>query len=334
MIDAKRNLGIDLLKFMAALLVVNSHIDIMYGKYSALATGGSIGDILFFFCSGFTLFMKPIGKGRPGGVICSFPDWYKRRINRIWPSLIVVALIKCWLFDSNKTIAQAFFYHGYWFIDCIMLYYIVIYLIGAYWKWDYKWIYVAVSVATFIWFYMIDKPEGYTMYHPGSIIKWLPYFLLMLMGAQLGRVSVNKKNVKMHNSWLYLFLFFVYAAIYYLIYGLSTRYSSLQWIQPFSFIPLIPCIYNIYKFACHPSMDAFIRRWYWIIATIGGLCLEIYLVHYFFITDRYNEYLPLNILAMLLLSLIFAYVLRCGSRFFAQTFKDAPYDWKAIIKLY
>ena len=67
MIDAKRNLGIDLLKFMAALLVVNSHIDIMYGKYSALATGGSIGDILFFFCSGFTLFMKPIGKGLPGG---------------------------------------------------------------------------------------------------------------------------------------------------------------------------------------------------------------------------------------------------------------------------
>lgn len=59
MIEAKRNVGIDFLKFMAALLVVNSHIDIMYGKYSMLATGGTIGDILFFFCSGYTLFLKP-----------------------------------------------------------------------------------------------------------------------------------------------------------------------------------------------------------------------------------------------------------------------------------
>lgn len=69
MIDPKRNVGIDFLKFMAAILVVNSHVDIMYGKYAFLSTGGTLGDILFFFCSGYTLFMKPISKASGGGHI-------------------------------------------------------------------------------------------------------------------------------------------------------------------------------------------------------------------------------------------------------------------------
>lgn len=54
-----RNIGIDILKFLAVLLITNSHMELLYGKYSVMATGGTIGDVLFFFCSGFTLFMKP-----------------------------------------------------------------------------------------------------------------------------------------------------------------------------------------------------------------------------------------------------------------------------------
>ena len=49
----KKNLSIELLKFIAVILVVNSHMDSLYGKYSALATGGAIGDTLFFFASGW-----------------------------------------------------------------------------------------------------------------------------------------------------------------------------------------------------------------------------------------------------------------------------------------
>lgn len=54
-----RNIGIDILKFLAVLLITNSQMELLYGKYSVMATGGTIGDVLFFFCSGFTLFMKP-----------------------------------------------------------------------------------------------------------------------------------------------------------------------------------------------------------------------------------------------------------------------------------
>lgn len=56
-----RNIGLDILKFIAAFMITNCHLDVMYGKYSILATGGWVGDALFFFCSGFALFLKPVG---------------------------------------------------------------------------------------------------------------------------------------------------------------------------------------------------------------------------------------------------------------------------------
>ena len=51
----QRNIGIDILKFMAVVLVLNSHFDLIYpGPLDKLATGGTIADGLFFMCSGFT----------------------------------------------------------------------------------------------------------------------------------------------------------------------------------------------------------------------------------------------------------------------------------------
>lgn len=53
----QRDFRIDVLKFLAIFLIINSHSDIAYPKYSILATGGAIGDCLFLFCSGYTLLL-------------------------------------------------------------------------------------------------------------------------------------------------------------------------------------------------------------------------------------------------------------------------------------
>lgn len=53
----KRDIAIDVVKFLAVLLIINSHADCMYPKFQLLATGGAIGDCLFLFCSGFTLLL-------------------------------------------------------------------------------------------------------------------------------------------------------------------------------------------------------------------------------------------------------------------------------------
>lgn len=59
--NEKRNISLDVLKFIAAIMITNSHLGSQYGQYSTLATGGYLGDALFFFCSGFALFLKPLG---------------------------------------------------------------------------------------------------------------------------------------------------------------------------------------------------------------------------------------------------------------------------------
>ena len=53
----ERDFAIDIVKFIAVLLIIYSHADIMYPRMQILATGGAIGDCLFLFCSGFTLFL-------------------------------------------------------------------------------------------------------------------------------------------------------------------------------------------------------------------------------------------------------------------------------------
>lgn len=55
MLVKTRDISIDIVKFFAVFLIINSHADICYPKYSVLATGGAIGDALFLFCSGYTL---------------------------------------------------------------------------------------------------------------------------------------------------------------------------------------------------------------------------------------------------------------------------------------
>lgn len=76
-----RDYSIDILKFLAVFLIINSHMDALYVKYDMLATGGVIGDVLFLFASGYTLLLSKCN--------LSFDNWYKRRINRIYPSVFV-----------------------------------------------------------------------------------------------------------------------------------------------------------------------------------------------------------------------------------------------------
>ena len=48
----KRLYYIDLLKVIAVFLIINSHCEPVY-RIKQLATGGALGNSLFFICSGF-----------------------------------------------------------------------------------------------------------------------------------------------------------------------------------------------------------------------------------------------------------------------------------------
>ena len=118
----KRDYSIDILKFLAVFLIINSHMDALYTDYKILATGGTLGDTLFLFCSGYTLLLSKQN--------IRFDNWYKRRINRIYPSVLVCALMGAlfkWQSDINILKLG-----GGEFVIAIMIYYILIYFIKVY----------------------------------------------------------------------------------------------------------------------------------------------------------------------------------------------------------
>lgn len=316
----ERNISIDILKCFAALVITNSHMELLYGKYSILATGGAIGDVLFFFCSGYTLFL-----GRIGG---RFDNWYKRRINRIYPTIFAWALMSCMLFNYHYNMIHILLFGGGWFVSCIMLYYVVLYFIQRYLLNYLKWTFISVALGCAAWFFMADTSTNYNMYGY-DYFKWFHYFLFMLMGAMMG-MSPQKYNYNFGPDCIKLIGCII---LFYMLYAFK-NIPELNKFQMLTWFPLGGITFYFYKI-CNSSL---LKRAYghtilgWLIKLIGGLCLEIYLVQYALFTDKMNKVFPLNLFIMFVIIVTSAYILRCVSRVFAQTFKDMDYDWKAVFK--
>lgn len=151
----ERNIGIDILKFIAALIITNSHMELLYGKYSALATGGAIGDVLFFFCSGFTLFLGKMGR---------FDNWYKRRINRIYPTVFAWAIMGAFIFGYHNDMKYTLIDGGGWFVTCIMIYYVILYIIRRVMQNKLKWAFMITGIIVIAWYFIMNPPFGFNMY--------------------------------------------------------------------------------------------------------------------------------------------------------------------------
>ena len=168
-----KNKAVVLLKFLAALLITYSHMKILFPKYEELVTGGAIGDALFFFCSGFTLFL-----GRKS----SFANWYGRRVRRIYPSIIMWALLSALVFGWSWNVTDLLTTPRYWFIPCIMVYYAIFYFIREYLAQHLKAVfYVSLALITVMSFFILDMGSS-VMYAQVSFMR-VYFFIFMLMGA-------------------------------------------------------------------------------------------------------------------------------------------------------
>lgn len=319
----KRDIGVDNLKFIAALLITNSHMDLLYPSHLPLSTGGAIGDVLFFFVSGFLFFLKPMG---------SFDNWYKKRINRIYPTVFAWAILRTLFFGREDNMIEILLYGGGWFISCIMIYYVLIYLIN-YFMLSRLYLAFLLSVLIVItWFVLLDNPDGYNMYGD-TYFKWGHYFLFMLMGSIMGH---SKKTLQFRLVLDLIKLVVCIILFYGLLYSGRNYFTILHDLQVISLVPLLGITYYFYKVANSDLSKRIYNHKIFgaIIKIIGGLCLEIYLVQTPMFTDVMNDYFPLNLLAMFLVILVAAYILRCVSRIFSQIFKEQNFDWKGVFRLY
>ena len=316
-----KNKAVIILKFVAALLITYSHMGALFPQYKGLVTGGAIGDGLFFFCSGFTLFL-----GRQG----SFPNWYKRRINRIYPTIIAWALLSAVFFGWTWSVTDLVTTPRYWFIPCIMVYYAIFYFIRTYmldrlgWAFSLTFVVIAAS-----YFFVLDLDSS-VMYADVTYMR-IYYFSFMLLGATVA-VRKNRSDAGPKKALLYVLLGLV---SYYACMGVYKIDPFFCRFQLLSLFPLLFAVYWMYR-ACETSAVQRILNSEKTgpgIYFVSCLTLEIYMVQYALFTDKMNGIFPANIAVTYLAIFAAAYALKCASRLFLQIFRDGEFDWHKIYQL-
>lgn len=324
----RRDISIDIVKFLAVFLIINSHSDIMYVRYSALATGGAIGDALFLSCSGYTLFWS--GTKR-------FDNWYKRRISRIYPSVfacLFIVLILGYLPVNHLDMSKI---GGGEFIIAIMIYYVLLYFVQKYCMGHFSWVVMGVIAATLIayWFFPYKtETGGRGIYGITTYFRWIPYFAMMLMGAWIGlKVKVGELNVKA--KWIDVVMLFLCVIVFYGVQFLSKKNVNIAPYQIVTLPILAGIVYYLWK-CCNAELFKKIYATsigHSIIMLIGGLCLESYLIQNYLFTDKLNWLFPLNLPIVTIYILFVAYVCRCLARVFSQTFRTEDYQWRKVFEI-
>lgn len=182
-------------------------------QYKIFATGGAIGDCLFLFCSGYTLLLSKRQ--------LRFDNWYKQRIKRIYPSVIICAVTGSILgFSRNISIMTLC---GGEFILAIMSYYILIFFIRKYAQKNIPSLLISTYIISLI-VYIIFFPYKYEtgergIYGITTLYRWLPYFSFMLLGAWIGL----KHNTIRYNSAKDFSKMMICLILFYGIQFLSTK---------------------------------------------------------------------------------------------------------------
>ena len=313
----ERDTGIDFVKFVALFLVLNSHMGMSYvDEFKSLATGGAIGDALFFFASGFTLFL---------GRDLDFVNWYKRRINRIYPSLMAVAIIGAAVFSANESFVEVFLAKKYWFIQCIFILYPLLYLVKRYVK-KREILLIVLTIIVMGIYSIIHKGE---LFYAGGYYRWAVYLLFMLLGAIMGK---EREKIRQINVWLALLLTAICIIAWYgLLYFLSD-----SWLQVITIIPLMAIAVFMYSLGkSKPLMVLFNSKIFGpVLISIGALCLESYLIQKYIITDSWNGFFPFNIPLIMICVLVASYCSKILANFINQIFDSEPIDWKKLLVLY
>lgn len=319
-----RDFAIDIVKFLAVLLIINSHADAMYPHLKILATGGAIGDCLFLFCSGFTLFW---------GGQKSFDNYYKRRISRIFPS-VVASIAFLHIICGNGMIGVKEFGGGN-FVMAIMVYYVLLWLIRKYAIDKLGWMLAITAVVSLLvyvfWFPYKYEVSSKGLYGVTTIYRWVPYFGAMLLGAIIG---LKRKELK-YNGWLDFLKLFVCVVLLYGVQFAAKVYRPIAPWQVVTLLPLMGITVYFYKWCNARWMkQIYDSKWgNWMIMVIGGLCLESYLIQQSLFTDKMNDIWPLNLIIITIFILLCSYLVRCVARWFAQTFRTEDYEWKKIFAL-
>ena len=328
-----RYYNLDFLKVLAAIFITNSHFIPLYKDISpSWATFGVHGNALFFFVSGFVLMM---GFEKKKDL---FVNWYKKRIQRLWPSVFLWSIIAAIIWKDPITWKNLLIANNYWFLQCIAIYYILFYIfgnlnisiMGGGKICVQKILFMFSIAASLLYFYFMAKATG-SIFHTN--LHFVCHFSIMIMG---GMTYLYKDKIKIKSLWKdCLWAIFWFVLYFIILYVGKGKQDYKYYFQIVGLLPLHLFIFYAYKTASYHWCTTLFQssRWKRILTTIASLTLEIYIVQFHIITDKFNRLFPLNTVIVFIFICITAYCLRVMTSLFLQFLSSAPFEFKNAIKI-
>lgn len=310
----QRDSSIDIIRFIAILFITNSHFQPLYYFCPSLATLGVHGNALFFFISGYVLSL--------GSTYSCFIDWFKKRISRIWPTIIVWSILGNLIFNKEISWEDLLIAKDYWFIQCIVIYYIFLYFINKLNVERIKYLLI-ISLVGFV-FIILLSPQSYGSIYHG--FHYVCYFPSMLLGLYFGKIKQNKIPLV---SLQLIISFILYFLIMYIGKG---KDSCLYYTQIIAIIPLnyfVICLFLFFKRYSFSLQKSYTGK---VIFFISSLSLEIYIVQFSIISGKYNDLFPLSLFIIFLQIILMAYILKIFSNILIQTISKEKYNISGFFK--
>jgi peptidoglycan/LPS O-acetylase OafA/YrhL len=298
------------LRFIAILLIINSHLDKFYPiKY--IGTGGAIGNALFFTLSTFGLTLSINNNST------NFIQWYSKRIARIFPSVWAVIILllfpkavfyKSFNIENILSFLGQFFYPPFWFLQALLIFYILGYpLIKNY---STKKMFITFSILSIVYcIYYLTYVNLSVFSIEDGFISYLSNFLSFLFGIFLAKNN-SKISYKGFVEVVFLFIsiFIIYGHKYLMTKNIFPEFQFVQHLM------LFPFIYYFLKvsrslFVQQFIMQSLIKK---AIIYISGITLELYMVHSALqrVFLQLDFKFPVNILLFLLASFSIAGVIK------------------------
>ena len=324
-VEKNHRFDTDILRCIAILLILNSHLDLYY-PVRYIGTGGAIGNALFFMLSSFGLLISERTNPR------SFPEWFTRRIMRIYPPVwatLLLIIIPVSIFvpvDNYFNIgnaanildfANSFFYPPFWFLRALMLFYFCSFFLIK--KFNYKKTFIVLGITLIAYFYCYFKYLDLSTFCIEDLpFKLLFYFMAFILGIIL---ADNTSRIKYSGiiDFVYLFssIFLIYVHKYLMTKNILCAF---QFIQHFL---IFVAVYYFLKISRSEIIPKYIFRFHLsnFVNYISGLTLEIYIVHTAIspVILKMNYRFPLNVIVLLAVTFTLSSIVKYSAKRIVST---------------
>ena len=288
------------IRALATVLITNSHYEIVY-PIKALATGGLLGNSLFFIVSGFCL----------ANIKEPFIPWFSKRIVRIYPSCFIASVVWLLLGGNLNGIGgfiRLFIYPTkFGFLSKIIALYIPYYFIlkGIKHSVRTKISWISGSLTCMVFGLLLLS----TIIVP-QFCEWFYYLALMLLGANIRTTEVNpSKTNRICFGLLSFGLLVTYYAVEWLIRGNSrwVTYNALNYLTLLACTCFIIMFFRMLEDVISRIAE---KKLYKLISFLADRTLEIYLAQVLILPIFPQLPFPLSVFVLTVLIIILASILK------------------------